>query len=344
MKEKTENIKPEQKKQPQKRKKGKKPLATPSYIIRIALIWCFVVSIYLLSSSYISTTLYITEDLQITTNPDDAYAVYSSQEEIDNAKNELQAAIDGLVENKKEEEKQKSQNQESSQENNAFTVSDAKYEWNFHVQPGVDYQPLIDLINQARSIKRSSYTDETVQVLNDATLKAQKTLIATVTISKTALELMLDGGTQNVSMEHLGFSISSIILVYLLGILPLVGLFAAIFDKALRIKFIAAILCSVFAIADIFMIIYPLVTTASVMAIFLYMLIFALGISGIYAFQQEHYIITHPELEPEFTEKHPHFVKALINYKSFSKKPVLSEKAEERLAAKNAKQKRSKKK
>ena len=51
----------------------------------------------------------------------------------------------------------------------------------------------------------------------------------------------------------------------------------------------------------------------------MYIIICVLNLAGVYAKQQEDYIITHPEKEPEFTEKHPQFVKALINYKAFVK-------------------------
>ncbi len=59
--------------------KRKKPLATPSYIIRIAMIVCFVICILLLSSPFLSAKLYITKDLEITSSVSEAYREVATQ-------------------------------------------------------------------------------------------------------------------------------------------------------------------------------------------------------------------------------------------------------------------------
>ncbi len=77
--------------------KRKKPLATPSYIIRISMIVCFVICILLLSSPFLSAKLYITKDLEITSSVSEAYREVATQEEVDNAEKELQNALNGTA-------------------------------------------------------------------------------------------------------------------------------------------------------------------------------------------------------------------------------------------------------
>ena len=67
--------------------KRKKPLATPSYLIRVSMIVCFIICILLLSSPFLSAKLYITKDLEITSSVSEAYREVATQEIVDNAKN-----------------------------------------------------------------------------------------------------------------------------------------------------------------------------------------------------------------------------------------------------------------
>lgn len=78
----------------------------------------------------------------------------------------------------------------------------------------------------------------------------------------------------------------------------------------------------------IFYVIYPNIGLGAVLSVFDYILLFALSAGGIYAKQQEDFIMRNPEKEPEFTEKHPHFVKALINMKAVNLNEEIRKKEE----------------
>ena len=73
-------------------------------------------------------------------------------------------------------------------------------------------------------------------------------------------------------------------------------------------------------------------------------LLFFMSAGSIYAIQQERYIVKHPELEAEFTEKHPYFVKALINYKSVTLTENIRQQEEEEKEKKLRETKKKKKK
>ena len=146
------------------------------------------------------------------------------------------------------------------------------------------------------------------------------------------------------SSISIGNTILRAFLTFALSILPLIGLFACVFDKKRIIKNIIVLICSILVLVDIFFTIYPFIGIGAVLSIILYIIISVINIGGFYARQQEKYIVMHPELEAEYTQKHPHFVKALINHKSFGDEVPVDYKAKERAAAKNAKKHNTKKK
>ncbi len=300
-----------------KKKKKKRPLATPSFIIRIAMIVCFVICILLLSSPFLSAKLYITEDLEITTSLSEAYRKPATQEMLDNAVKELQGALDSLEKISKEEE------ESSTPAESASTVGldSANYKWSYAVPQGADARPLAELIDRARNVTRRDYTSESVEVLNRSQLSAQKILCASVLVEQSVMQMALGGaiGESLGTVKNLGNTISHSFFAFLLGAVPLTCFITLCFDKRSHLKHIICMVGAIACLAVIFGLLYPHVGIGAVLSIIVYIIILVLNFAGIYAKQQEDYIIKHPEQEPEFTEKHPHFVKALINYKSFVK-------------------------
>ncbi|MDD6490164.1 MAG: hypothetical protein PUG48_10230 [Clostridia bacterium] len=292
------------------KKKHKKALKTPSQVIRICLVWCFVLCLFLLSLPFINATFYITDDLKKTANVQEAYSKAATQQEIDSAEKELQAAIDGLETDPQKEES-------ALEPTNAAAIDSAQFDWVYHVSSDVNTKDLQKLIMQAKDIDRSTYTDKSVETLNKTVTNAQKILGASVTISQTGLQLMFGGSISEMFRGTSNGTIANSLFAYALGIIPLICFFAASFDKTRHIKHIIALLGSILCLVDIYFIIYPFIAIGSVLTIIMYIIICVLNIFSIYAKQQEDYIMKHPELEAEFTEKHPLFVNALINYKSF---------------------------
>lgn len=319
---------------PRKKKKKKKLLKTPSQIIRWCLVLSYVLVVYLLSSSYINATLFITDDLSVTTVMQEHYKTFADQKEVDDAEKQLRAAIDGL--------KRKKGAPATDEQQGEKRLSSAEYRWEYHISEGIDAEKLGSLIDEARLIPKNNYTDETAAVLTDAILSGQRTLRATLTISQAPLQLMFGGGLGTTEGVETGTIVTNIIMVYMLAILPFVGFLIASFDIRRHIKNIYSILCAVFCIMDIFMLVYPHIGKGAVASIAIYIIIFVLGISGFYAKQQEDYIMKHPELEAEYTEKHPHFVKALINYKAVNV-AEMTKKEQDLSSARNAKEKKRKK-
>jgi len=301
-----------------KKKKKKRPLATPSFIIRISMIVCFVICILLLSSPFLSARLYITEELEITTSLSEAYRKPATQEMLDNAAKDLQAALDSLEKISKEENEESSTAAESA---GNVGLDSANYKWSYAVPQGVDAKPLAQLIEKARNITRRDYTSESVAVLNESQLHAQKILCASVLVEQSVMQMALGGaiGESLGTVKNLGNSISHSFFAFLLGAVPLTCFIVLCFDKKSHLKHIICITGAIACLAVIFGLLYPHVGTGAVLSIIVYVIILVLNFASIYAKQQEDYIIRHPEKEPEFTEKHPHFVKALINYKSFVK-------------------------
>ncbi len=300
-----------------KKKKKKRPLATPSYLIRIAMIVCFVICILLLSSPFLSAKLYITEELEITTSVSEAYRKPATQEMLDNAVKELQTALDSL-------EKISAKEEESSTEaESASTVGldSANYRWSYKVPVGVDAKPLAELIDKARNISRRDYTSESVAVLNKSQLNAQKILCASVLVEQSVMQMALGGaiGESLGTVKNLGNTISHSFFAFLLGAVPLTCFITLCFDKRSHLKHIICMIGTIACLAVIFGLLYPHIGIGAVLSIIVYIIILVLNFGSIYAKQQEDYIIRHPEKESEFTEKHPQFVKALINYKSFVK-------------------------
>lgn len=320
------------------KKKRKKLLKTPSHIIRLCMVWAYVIAIFLLSLPFVSTTLYIKEDLDITTSAAEADLKYASQKEIDTAADELEAALGGL---------KKSGEEVPEEYEDSMALSSASFDWKYHIANGIQTDRIITLISKSREANRQLYTVETVNALNETTLKAQRALCATVTVTQSALQIILGGSVNNTYSGDISELILSGVMIYALAILPIVGFFISTFDKRRHIKNTYSLITSVLCMLDIFIVIYPNIDIGSVLSVFTYILIFMLSIAGFYAKQQEDYIVKHPELEAEFTEKHPYLVKALINYKAVNLVETLAKKEEaekEPSAPKTQSQKKKKKK
>ena len=295
--------------------KRKKPLATPSYIIRVSMIVCFIICILLLSSPFLSAKLYITKDLEITSSVSEAYREVATQEEVDNAEKELQNALNSL------EKIEKTESSQVEVEENTVGLSSANYKWSYKVSQGVDASALAELIDKARNISRRDYTSESVAVLNKSQLNAQKILCASVLVEQSVMQMALGGaiGESLGTVKNLGNTISHSFFAFLLGAVPLTCFITLCFDKRSHLKHIICMIGTIACLAVIFGLLYPHIGIGAVLSIIVYIIILVLNFGSIYAKQQEDYIIRHPEKESEFTEKHPQFVKALINYKSFVK-------------------------
>ena len=158
-------------------------------------------------------------------------------------------------------------------------------------------------------------------MLNKSILNAQRTLCASVLLEQSVLQMAMGGaiGESVGNVKSLGSAISHSLFSFILGGVPLVCFITLCFDKSRHIKHIVCMIGAVACLVIIFAVLYPYVGTGAVVSIIMYIIICVLNLAGVYAKQQEDYIIKHPEKEPEFTEKHPQFVKALINYKAFVK-------------------------
>ncbi len=343
--------------------KRKKRLRTPSHILRICSVWCFGFLIFFLTMPFLVVTFYITEDLEVTPEPSKAYQMLATQEEINDASKKLKEALEHLEkrptpETSAEESSdvtsaEASESSEASQaakENAGSTVREMEtisYQWNYHVSEQVDVTELTDLVEQAKKVERDEMTETSLEKLNTAVLNAHKVLCADVTVQQNALQMMLGGavGEAYGDFSYVGNVFLRGLCSFALGILPLLGIFACIFDKKRHIKHVIVMLCCVLAVGDIFLAIYPYIGIGTVLSITMYILIAVLNVASIYALQQERYIVKHPELEAEFTEKHPQFVKALINHKSFDAPDYKPDpKAHEVESARNAKKRMRKKK
>ncbi len=345
--------------------KKKKLLRTPSQIIRIVLILCYLVVFFLLTYPFFEVRFYITPDLQVTPNAAKAYTILAEQPEIDAAATELQAALDGLV--KAPEEKTEAQTSASASEVSASSEASAKaaeqnaspsdsssvreldtvnYNWDYAIRNDVDATRLTDLINRVKKIDRSLYTEDSIEKLNTAVLKAQKVLCASVFISQNGLQMMIGGSVGEAfgSDINLGNTFLRGIFTFALAILPAIAVFACIFDKKRIVKNIIVIITTILVLADIFFTIYPYIGIGAVLSVTMYIIIVIINIFAFYARQQEKYIVSHPEMEAQFTEKHPHFVKALINEKSLNGTVASARKEKERESAVNAKKRSNKRK
>ena len=198
--------------------KRKKPLAKPSYLIRIAMIVCFVICILLLSSPFLSAKLYITKDLEITSSVSEAYREVATQEEVDNAEKELQNALNSL------EKIEKTESSQVEVEENTVGLSSANYKWSYKVSQGVDASSLAELIDKARNTNKREYTSESVSVLNKSILNAQKTLCASVLLEQSVLQMAMGGaiGESVGNVKSLGSAISHSLFSFILGGVPLV--------------------------------------------------------------------------------------------------------------------------
>ncbi len=340
-------------------KRKRRPLQTPSNIIRLCIVWSFIICIFLLTYPFLSTQLVINKDLEVTTQVGDADMKLASQAEIDEAAKELKAAIDGLEEAPPEEESSAvsdtSENSDGSSkisddgeyEPPIRSIDTANYKWQYSISEDVNIDEIASLIDSAKAVKREKYTAESVDKLNRAVLKAQRTLCATVNVSQSAIQMMVGGmvGESYGNYDSVGRSVMHGLFSFGLGIMPIIGFFAATFDKRRHIKHVIVMICAILSLIDIFLTIYPFVGIGAVLSIIMYILICILNIGSIYAKQQEDYIVNHPEKEAEFTEKHPQIVKALLNAKTFGGIQTSSDIKEQTYrAAKNAKKRSQKKK
>ena len=327
------NDKPVKKPKP-KRKKRKKHLKTPSHILRLCMVWMYVILIFMLSFSYVTMTLYIKDDMSIGNDLSNADLHYATQKEIDSATQELEKALGAL---------QKS-GEKSVEYESALAISSADFQWKYHIASDVDAKKLLELIGKSRELDRVAYTENTVKAVNDATLKAQHTLCATVTISQSALQIVLGGVVNDTPTDAVSDIIVSGIIMYALVLLPVIGFFFASFDKKRHLKNVYTIICCIACLFMIFFAIYPSIGIGAVISVILYIILFFMSAGSIYAIQQERYIVKHPELEAEFTEKHPYFVKALINYKSVTLTENIRQQEEEEKEKKLRETKKKKKK
>ena len=319
-----------------KKKKQKKLLRTPAHIIRISMIWVYLIAIYLLTLPLVMTSLYIKDDLSIGTDPSSGEMTYSTQEEIDKAADELEAALNAL----------KPSGEKSEEYQETISLPSASFDWKYHINQGIDIKRILGLIEKSKSLDRVAYTAETVKAVNNATLRAQQRLCAMVTVSQSALQIVLGGMVNNVPEGELSNVIISGIVMYAFVLLPVIGIFIATFGKKGHLKNVYSTITSIACMAVVFVAIYPNVGIGAVLSVFDYFILLCLSAGGIYAKQQEDYIVNHPELEAEFTQKHPHFVKALINSKAVSLNENIQK--EERIKkaeqdTKNKKDKKSKK-
>lgn len=367
--------------------KKKKRLRTPSHILRITMVWCFAIAVYLLTFPFLNVTFYITKDLEVTPDYNEAYRVLADQKQIDTAEASLRKAKDALVlvpEDDDADEEQNSASQEetakpeetsasdqnskteqesSSGENSGIITTDSSrpnvraietmsYQWTYHVADNVNIDKLSELLDEVKQLDRNSYTDESLEVLNNEILNAHKVLCASVNVNQNALQMMLGGtiGEAFGDYSQVGDIFLRGFLSTLLVIIPVVGALTCVIDKKRIIKNFIITIIIISALADIFIAIYPYIGIGAVLSVALYFLILLLNIMNFYARQQEKYIVDHPELEPEFTEKHPHFVKALINYRTFDapnekyKKAGSKQTDDKAESARNAKKRRTKKK
>lgn len=352
--------------------KKRKALSTPTQIIRIVMVLMCVVTLFLVSYPFLYAKLSINENLEVVPDIAGTYTHLATQEEIDQAYTKLSEAKANLVEAPKEEasheeasaeDSQTSDSSDSSTANTSEAVSEptydpdndiapvraistANYEWQYSVADDVDIQKLAELIEEVREIERGDYTEESLENLNTTLLEAQRLLCATVVVSQTGLQMMLGGSVSEAfgNYASVGESILHGILAFLFAIVPLVGFFAATFDKKRHIKHVIILAGSVICLVDIFLTIYPYIGIGAVLSVIMYILIILLNFGSIYATQQERYILAHPEEEASFTEKHPQFVKALINAKTFGslKKPTAAE--QDLQSAKNAQKHKNPKK
>ncbi len=354
--------------------KRKKLLRTPSHIIRITLIWCFLLVLFLLTYPFLEVRFYITKDLSVSPYAEDAYRVLAEQEDIDKAAEKLQKALDSLVEVPKTEDHisaESEQKPESAAESSAAVpqtsetsdhisantetsaqpgrirdMDTVNYNWTYTIKEGIQEEKLTTLIDQVKKINRYEYTEDSIKALNTAVLEAQKILCASVFISQNALQMMVGGTIAEAfgSTLSVGNAILRSVLSFALAILPIVGIFACVFDKKRIVKNIIVMIVSILALIDIFTTIYPFIGIGAVLSIVMYVIISLINIFGFYARQQEKYIVEHPEKEAEYTEKHPYFVRALINEKTLNGTLASSRKEKEFEAAVNAKKRNSKKK
>lgn len=276
-----------------------KPLKTPSYILRIFTIIIFMFTIFLLSTTFFTIQFRVETD----------WDAKATQEDIDAAVTNLETAKTGIV---------LLDDAEEDEEEETLAMETMSRTWYYtNVEDDVDLDELLELLDECMDILQDDdlYTEDSYDTLKTEVLNVQYMLGTGLIASQTALQMVFCG---NVAQQYVDSdTVSTGGLIYILFIvLPALGFFFNIFDRRRHLKNAATLLCSSLGIFIIMYCITPsYLAIGSLLSIFAYMLLLVLGIASIYAKQQEDYIVKHPELEAEFTEKHPQFVKALLNAK-----------------------------
>lgn len=278
---------------------GFKPLKTPSYILRVFIIIFSLVAIFSLSLPFF--TMYLAIDVTLDHK--------MTQAEVDETVQELNTAFDNLV---------ALDTDESTSSENTFALSTLQREWYYtNISSNVDITKLIESLDKCMDVDSALYTEESYEALTDTVLAAQEKAGTCVKLSQTAIQMIFCGNIAQQYADSNADSTGGLIYV-IFTLFPAVIFFVNIFDRKRHIKNIATLLLSSAMIILILLIVSTqYLDTGSLISIFTYMLLIVLGFAAVYAKQQEDYIVKHPELEAEFTEKHPHFTKALLNAKRF---------------------------
>lgn len=277
--------------------KNFKPLKTPSYILRMMVIVVFMFCLFLLSCPFFS--------VQFGTKPNIDHK--ATQQEIDIETQQLQQAFDKLVKKDDAEEKAKE----------PWEMPTIQREWYYtNVEESTDITKLTELITKAMDVDSTLYTEESYKALKNEILDAQQLLGTNVKISQTALQMVFCGNIAQQYISDPDNNTGGGLMYILFIVFPALGFFINIFDSKRHIKNVATLICSSLSIVNIFICVsISYLDIGSLLSIFAYLLLIILGFAGMYAKQQEDYIVAHPELEAEFSEKHPQFIKALLNEK-----------------------------
>lgn len=303
-----------------------KPLKTPSYILRMTVIIVFMFCLFLLSCPFFS--------VQFGTTPNIDHK--ATQQEIDTQTQQLQQAFDKLVKKEDSEEKV----------TEPWSLPTIQREWYYtNVENSADITKLTELITKSMDVDGSLYTEESYNALKGEILEAQQLLGTNVKISQTALQMVFCGNIAQQYTSNPDSNTGGGLMYILFIVFPALGFFINIFDSKRHIKNVATLICSSLSIVNIFICVsISYLDIGSLLSIFAYILLVILGFAGIYAKQQEDYIVAHPELEAEFSEKHPQFIKALLNEKRIRVKALNESQGSEIRTPKKSKEEQNPKK
>ena len=107
------------KKKKRRRKKQKKLLKAPTDILRLCMVWGFIISVFLLSTKFVTITLYVAEDHKMTFDKSAIMTSYPDQKAIDESVKEMDAALKGL------------KNNDIEKRNENMAIQTAKYDWKY---------------------------------------------------------------------------------------------------------------------------------------------------------------------------------------------------------------------